>query len=89
MNSRGRSFGFSAKSQNVRSFFIFGFPDRRRLEGVRNFVFFGTVKRGRVSRNFGEWGEFDKHQDFPYIFPDLSEHFGFFLKFGQKNPDLF
>jgi hypothetical protein len=61
------------------------------VEGWRGsgILFFGTVKRGRVSGNFGEWGEFDKHRDFQYIFPDLSENFGFFLKFGQKNPDLF
>ena len=50
--------------------FIFGFPDRRRLEGVRSFVFWDR-KRLEGVRKFWEWDEFAKYRDFPYIFPDL------------------
>ena len=81
------SSGFRRNPRIFGHFFIFGFPDRRRLEGVRNFVFWDrTVKGWRGSGNFGEWGEFVKYRDFPHIFPDL---FGNFPNIGEKNQVLF
>ena len=68
--------------------FIFGFPDRRRLEGVRSFVFWDR-KRLEGVRKFWEWDEFAKYRDFPYIFPDLFKKNRKFSKFRSKNPDLF
>ena len=69
-------------------FWIFGeipeFPDRRRLEGVRSFVFWDR-KRLEGVRKFWEWAEFAKYRDFPYIFPDLFGNF----PIGQKNQVLF
>ena len=82
------SSGFRRNPRIFGHFSIFGFPDRRRLEGVRNFVFWDrTVKGWRGSGNFGEWGDFFvKYRDFPHIFPDL---FGNFPNIGEKNQVLF
>ena len=68
MNSRARSFGFSAKSQNFRSFLFLGFPDRRRLEGVGSFVFWDR-KRLEGVRKFWGVGRVCQIPGFSVYFP--------------------